>query len=304
MEHATPARERPVTAPPPITVRYCAVSWQPLAGTDERLVALVSLEPHENTQQLVTPATHCILGERRLNQLLGRQRGRAAHGVLQECARYMTQRQAAGLPLEQLSALFSGFTVGKPLVGRGYSVEQLLDAAVRSVSAFGCADEMIDDEERHESPRHTVRTHQFLRDLRRIFVADNKDLVHRFDVRLADQPGAPELVVDYADGPLVVQVTSLPATERQAELSLREGESKLFELDLLRGRMDNNALRPTLMFNTDAMQHAPGAEVLRYAEATRRRLAAFAQTKGIQLLEASTPGVAARLLDRAVAAES
>ena len=81
----------------------------------------------------------------------------------------MTQRQQAGLPIDEIQPLFRGFELGPVMVARAWSVEQLLDAAVRSVSVFGSAEEMIEEEEARQSPRHLVRTGEFLTQLRLIF---------------------------------------------------------------------------------------------------------------------------------------
>ena len=275
--------------------------WEPVAGTGERIVALVSIQPHENTEHAVAPATYCILGAQRLRQLLGRQRGLGAAGILARCAEFMTQNQLAGLPLESLRPLFHGFEMGPQLVGRAYSIEQLLDAAVRSVSAFGSADAMIEEEEQRTSPRHMVRTAEFLVQLRRIFTAESKDLSSRFDVPLRGPVGLPEVTIDYAYGPLAVQVTSLPSTPKQAEHCEQEAQSKMFELDVARSQMGGNAFRPTLLFNADATAHETGADTRHRAEATRARLVEFAKFKNIDVLDAATPSIAARLLDRAVA---
>ncbi len=289
-----------VVAAPAFTARYCAVMWEPVAGTGERVVALVSVQPHENTVQSVAPGTYSILSPHRLRQLLGRQRGTSATGILARCADYMTQRQLAGQPLDELRPLFHGFTMGPLFVARAYSIDQLLDAAVRSVSAFGSAEEMIEEEEHRASPRHMVRTAEFLVQLRRIFTAESKDLSTRFDVPLGGPKGAPEVTIDYADGPLAVQVTSLPSTAKQAEHCEQEAQSKMFELDVARSQMGGNPFKPTLLFNADAMAHEASAETRSRAESTRSRLVEFAKFKDIAVLDAATPSIAARLLDRAV----
>lgn len=289
----------PLVGVPPFTARYCAVTWEPVNGTGERLVALVSIEPHENTAQAVAAGTYSVLSVKRLRQLFGRQRGNATAGILTQCAEYMTQRQSVGLPLEELRPLFHGFEMGIPLIARAYSVQQLLDAAVRSVSAFGSAEEMIEEEEQRQSPRHMVRTSEFLTQLRRIFTAENKELAARFDVPLRGRLGDPEVTIDYADGPVAVQVTSLPNTGKQADLAQRGAQAKMFELDVARKQMSGNVFKPTLLFNTDALAHEPNSEARKHAEATRRTLIEFANYQNIAVLEAQTPSIAARLLDAA-----
>jgi len=282
---------------PPFVARYRAVLWEPIFGTGERIVALVAVEPHETANQAIAPATYPVIAAQRLRRLLGRERGNASANVLQECAQYMTHRQRVGLPLEDLRPLFRGFELGPVMVARAWGVEQLLDAAVRSVSAFGSAEEMIEEEEARQSPRHTVRTGEFLTQLRRIFVGHTKELASRFDVPLRGTADVPDVIVDYADGPLIVQVTSLPSTERQAEHTQREAESKLFQLNVARRQMSGNTFTPTLLFNTDALAESAGSEAHKHAEATYARLKRFAEFEGVGVLEAPSPSIAARLLD-------
>lgn len=293
---ALDAAREAVGVAPPFTARYRPLLWEPIQGTSERIVALIAVQAHENTAQAIAPATYPVISEQRLRQLLGRQRGTSAAGILRECANFMTQRQQAGLPIEEVRPLFKGFDIGPVMVARAWSVDQLLDAAVRSVSAFGSADEMIEEEEARQSPRHTIRTREFLTQLRRIFVGHDKAYATRFDVPLKI-PDVPDVVIDYADGPLAVQVTSLPVTPRQAENAEREAQAKLFQLDVARKQMAANAFRPTILFNTDALAEASGAEAKRLAERTRERLHAFAKYEGIAVLEAQNPSVAASLLD-------
>lgn len=282
---------------PPFVARYRPVLWEPVLGTGERLVALLAIEPHETTGQAVSRATYPVITTQRLRRLLGRERGSASANILRECAQFMTQRQQAGLPLEELRPLFRGFELGPAMVARAWGIEQLLDATVRSVSAFGSAAEMIEEEEARQSPRHTVRTSEFLSQLRRIFVGHAKELASRFDVPLNGLGDVPDVVVDYADGPLIVQVTSLPSTERQAEHTEREAESKLFQLNVARKQMSGNAFTPTLLFNTDALAESAGSEAHKDAKATYARLVQFAKFEGVHVLEAPSPSIAARLLD-------
>ncbi len=286
-----------VAGAPPFVARYRPVLWEPLQGTGERVVALLAVQAHESTAQAIAPATYSIIPASRLRAMLGRQRGTAAIGILRECAAFMTQRQQAGMPLEELKPLFRGFELGPQMVGRGWSVQQLLDAAVRSVSLFGTADAMIEEEEARTSPRHMVRTSEFLTALRRIFVGHDKDLAGRFDVPLRGRSDVPDVVIDYAHGPLAVQVTSLPSTTRQAENSEREAQSKMFELTVARSQMEGNVLRPVLLFNTDALLEDSATDARKIATAALTRLTGFARHQHIEVLEAPDPVVAARLLE-------
>lgn len=281
----------------PLVARYRPVLWEPIEGTGERLVAMLAVQAHESTTEAVSPATYPVLSAQRLRSLLGRQRGSSAVGILRECAGYMTNRQSAGLQLEELRPLFRGFAMGPMMVARAWSVQQLLDAAVRSVSVLGSAEEMIQEEESRQSPRHMIRTAEFLTALRRIFTGQSKDLASRFDVPLRAVPNAPEVVIDYACGPLAVQVTSLPSTAKQAENCEREAQSKMFELGVARQQMSGNRFVPTLLFNTDALAEEVGSEARKHAEAARDRLTALARFNTIDVMEASNPSLAARLLD-------
>jgi hypothetical protein len=282
----------------PFTARYCATLWEPLPGTGERIVALVSVESHESTSKVIAPGTYLVISAERLRRLLGRQRATAAHAILLECAQFMTTRQQAGQPLEELKPLFQGFQVGPAFVARAYSVEQLLSAAVRSISAFGSADGMIEEEEQRQSPRHMIRTAEFLAHLRRIVTATSKDFASRFDVPLPGRDGVPEVVIDYADGPLAVQVTSLPVTPRQVEHSEREANAKMFELDVARSQMAGNHLRATVLVNTDALASDVSAEGQRHAAQLKSRVLQFARHKGFEVLEADSPADAVELLER------
>ena len=255
------------------------------------------MHTHEASAQAVSPGTYCVVSAQRLRQLLGRQRGNSAAGILRECAAFMTQRQQAGLPIDEIQPLFRGFELGPVMVARAWSVEQLLDAAVRSVSVFGSAEEMIEEEEARQSPRHLVRTGEFLTQLRRIFTGQDKTLGARFDVPLRGRGDVPDVVIDYACGPLAVQVTSLPTTAKQAEHTEREAQSKMFELEVARRQMSGNSFKPTLLFNTDALADQATAEARKHAEAAMQRLASFARFNKIAVLEAQSPSIAARLLD-------
>ncbi|MBB1161489.1 hypothetical protein [Aquariibacter albus] len=281
----------------PLVARYRPVLWEPLPGTGEKLLALLAVQAHETTALALTAATHSIISARRLRQLLGAQRGNSAHGVLRECADYMTQRQQAGLPIDELRPLFKSFEMGPVMVARGWSVDQLLDAAVRSVSVFGSADEIIEESE-PANARHSVRTGEFLTLLRRIFVGADQANASRFEVPLSSSGEAPEVVIDYANGPLAVQVTSLPSTRRQAQRTDQEAKSKMLELDMARDHMGGNNFAGTLLFNTDALAEGASAEAREHALAARDQLSRVARYRGLHILEAPTPSAAARLLEQ------
>ena len=161
---------------PPCVARYRPIFWEPVAGTGERVVALISIEPHESTEVIVSAKTYCVLSPERLVALVGRQRGNASRGVLQEVADYMSTQQAAGMPLTDLAPPFHGFTVAPPLICRGYDIDQVLNAAVRSVSAFAHADAMLEEESAAETPRSTVRTTEFIKTMKRYVAAEDPEV--------------------------------------------------------------------------------------------------------------------------------
>ena len=71
----------------------------------------------------------------------------------------------------------------------------------------------------------------------------------------------------------------------------------MFELDVARNQMGGNFFKPTLLFNTDALTPEATAEARKHAETTRARLTNLARYKNIEVLEAESPSIAARLLD-------
>lgn len=287
MEAHSPKPQRPEAfAPWPCVARYSAVFWEPLSGTGERVVAMLAIEPHESTVQAVSPGTYVVLRPERLRAMLGRQRGSAAQGVLREAAAFMTSQQRAGLPLSDLKSPFYGFLVGPSSVARGLTVEQLLDAAVRSVSVFGSADEMIDEEESQAAPRHTVRTTAFLGHLKRLLSANDDSIKSRFDKHLRLPGDTPEVTIDYAFESWLVQVTSLPTSVRQSVNAQREAQSKLLELEIARRAMDGNVVSPVLLVNEDSLQGASSEEAVNQALSMQERLIQLARSFDTQLLQA------------------
>jgi hypothetical protein len=260
-----------------------------VAGTGERVVALIALEPHESTEVVVAAKTYCVLSPDRLIAMFGRQRGSASKGVLQQVADYMSTQQAAGLPLSDVSPPFHGFLVAPTMLCRGYDVDQLLNAAVRSVSAFANADAMSEEENAAETPRSTVRTSEFIKTMKRYVAAEDPDVRSRFDKRFHPRNSQLDLTIDYAFKKWVVQVTSLPATERQAYNAMREAQSKLFEIGLLRDAMDGNRLSPILLVNEDVLVHSPSEQALGHASRMLSRLSELARLRTVELLQVATP---------------
>ncbi len=259
-------------------------------------MALIALEPHESTQDNLAAGTYCVLQAERLRAMLGRQRGTASLSVLRDVAEFMTQRQAAGLPVAELQAPYHGFKMGPSFVARGYSVVQLLDAAVRSVSAFGSADDLIDEEEAREVPRHTVKTAEFLKTLKRYVAGDDADTKARFEKVMRLNADLPEMTVDYAYHRWLVQATSLPATQKQAVNTLRESQSKLYEIDMIRKHLDGNAVCPVLLINKDVLTDDAPAAVQSQARAMLDRLERLAKASGLETIAVFSPQEAAQQL--------
>jgi hypothetical protein len=238
---------------------------------------------------VVTAKTHCVLTPERLNMLLGRQRGSASRGVLEQVADYMSSHQAAGMPLPDLEPPFHGFVMAPTMTCRGYDVDQLLNAAVRSVSAFAPADAMVEEEPASESPRSTVRTAEFLRNMKRHVVGSDPTVKDRFERRFKPVNSTLDLTIDYAFQKWIVQVTSLPATERQAYHALREAQSKLFEIGLLRGVMGGNPIAPILLVNEDVLVHTPSEQALAHANRMLSRFSELARLERVELMQVATP---------------
>ena len=281
---------------PPLVARYRALFWEPLLGTGERIVAIVALESDGRSKQPIPAGAHVVLPGERLRAMLGRQRGTASAGVLAETAEFLTSCQASGQSIEGLELPFRGMTLGPVLIARGYSVDQMIDAAVRAVSAFGVADDLLDDSDEISVARNTVKTAEFLRSLRRYVAGEDEDLKARFEKRLKPRAGLPDLTVDYSFKQWMVQVTSLPVTPRQAIHSLREAQSKLYELDLIRRSMDGNEVSAILMVNEDALVTATTSQQKDQAAQMLERLKKLAKTDELELVETETPEEGAKVL--------
>lgn len=274
---------------------YRPVFWEPVAGMGERIVAMIALQPDESSSILLSPATYPVLPPDRLRAMLGKPRGSAAVGILARAAEFITLRQQAGLPLEEIEAPFAGMEPGEIRRIRGYSVEQLLDASVRMCSAFGTSEALIDDNEPLPA-RHTIRTAQFIDAVRRKFVSSNPELKERFEMTLPPQQGLPPLTVDYATQQWLVQFTSLPSTSKQAVHTQREAQSKLFEIDMIRKHMQGNPLKPILLLNEDAIAQPLSDQAAEIAITMRERLSQLAHANEMQILHASTPENAVEML--------
>lgn len=282
-------------AAPHIVARYRAVMWEPVQSTGERIVALLAIEPALESAHELPPGTYPVLKPERLRAIFGRQRGDAAIGVMAECAQFMSSSQLAGDSLEQLKPLFRGFTLGPIQQARAYSVSQLLDAAVRTVSAVASADDMMIESEAVR-PDQTRRTAEFLRQVRRGFAAGDDDKQRRFHVRL-QRHNAPEVWIDYADGPLVLQAATVPASANQAPPAEAELKSKLLDLEVVRAEFEGNRMLPTLLLNTRALHEPANAESLTLARSAHDQFLRYADWAKLRVFEVATPADAVTALE-------
>lgn len=261
----------------------------------ERIVAMIALEPDASSSILLSPACYVVIPADRLRAMLGKQRGSAAAGILARAAEFITLRQQAGLPLDEIDAPFMGMEPGTIRSIRGHSVEQLLDACVRMCSAFGTSDTILEDSDPHAA-RHTIRTAQFIATVRRKITTRFPELKECFEKTLFPQQDLPPLTVDYAAQKWLVQITSLPSTAKQFENTQREAQSKLFEIDLIRKYMGANSIAPILLVNEDALVNPASAEAHTIALAMQERLGQLARANGMEVKQAPNPDMAADLL--------
>lgn len=211
---------------PTVAARFSPVYWEPMVGSEERITALVAIEPEPGASDL-SPIAHVVLPARRLKAMLGITRGSSAHGILSLVAEFMTTRLAAGLTLEELDAPFGGFTVGKPREIKAFSEEQVLSGAVQMVSALGDADEILEID--GPGRRSSATTLAFLRSVQAEFSVDDKSRRSRFFKRFTSE-GARQVMLDYAHDKWLVQFASIPATVGQRRYLEKEAESKILEL--------------------------------------------------------------------------
>jgi len=289
--------QQAMMAPPHIRARYRAVLWEPVPGTGERIVALLSVEPERTSDDELLAGTYPVLKVDRLRTIFGRKRGDAAAGVMQECAQYMTQRQQAGVPLDELKPLFSGFILGPVYQARAYSIDQLLDAAVRTVSAFGTAEEILAENE-PARPGQTKGTAEFLREVRRVFAGNDEMRQRRFHVKLQREQSGPELWIDYASGHRFIQAASVPGSTKQAHPAESELKAKLLDLEVLRDEFKGNAFEPAILLNIRSLESPTSNEAFNVAKHSHEQFKRYADWAKLRIIEVSTPSAAAEALER------
>lgn len=261
----------------------------------ERLVALVVVTPLTSGQVGIVPGAHIVFPTARLRALLG-PRASSAEGILFHVQCALNDQLVAGESIERLRLPFQGFTVGVPSRIRGYSENQLLDTAVRTVSAFGTPDGLLDDEK--VDRRGTLPTRRFIHSVRTVFSRSAAERRERFYRSLRYSEADPAMTIDYAYNAFLVQITSLPQTERHAGSLQKEAESKLLELDIaVNSCFRESRVSPTLLINTQALHLGLAKEEEKFANNLRDRIYFMAEQKNTRVFETESPEVAAQLLE-------
>ena len=251
-------------AAPPIRALAAPVYWQPTPGSHERICAMILLAPELSTSVMLTPAAHVIITPRRLRQLLGNERGDSAAGILGFAAEFMTRRLHADSELSACLPPFAGFQVGKVKLVKGFTTEQVLDAAVRGFSIFGDAQNLLED----ASPQmgnSTRTTREFLTRVQTAFAPSDDARRARFMRQV--QVGEQSVTIDYAHNAHLVQFASAPTTDRQLQNMRREGEAKILEALTVQksiGQQDESVnFQPRLIINTSpffSVEQSPEAQ--------------------------------------------
>jgi hypothetical protein len=281
-------------AKPTLIVNYVPIFWEPLPGTGEKLIAMIAVTPNEATQQLTQPKTYITLPLKRLINLLGHSKGTSAFGILQQAALFLSERLEAGLQLEEAIPPFFGFSLGKVKRSSGWSITQVLHAAVSSVSALGTSEEMIVEE--FEDAPHIANTRTFLNNVKHRISSVDKSLEARFNKRL-QLPDLPEITIDYSHENLLVQVASLPISSKHAPYAIREAESKLFQMDLAASEMKSVKVQPKLLINAESTLHYKSETDTALANEFLKRFQIFAQKKNTEIFTADSTESAAHFLE-------
>ena len=271
---------------PSIRANYAPVHWEPLPGSGERIVAILLVSPDVNSSALLTPAAHVVLNSRRLKAMLGAQRGESALGILNEAAAFMTQRLLAGEGLQFCKPPFRHFSVGEVRQARGFTAEQVLDAAVQSVAAFGSADDII--EEVLSTPNtSTLTTREFLQRVQVAFAPADDERRKRFGRAVATSAG--DIIIDYVHQKHFVQFTTAPITERQEPFMRKEAEAKLLELLTVHQTVMGTQSVPSLVINAAPLQAAaPSTEARRVADRTLHFFRALASAHHVEAVQVSS----------------
>lgn len=281
-------------APPTVRARFAPVFWEPLPGSGERVCAIVLLAPELDSTLMLTPAAYVVINGRRLKAMLGVERGESAMGILNQAAEFMTQRLLVDPDLEACAPLFRNFSVGTVRSVKGFSVEQVLDAAVRVCSSFGSADELL-DEVQSENNHSTATTREFLQRVQTAFAPADDERRQRFLRRVT--LASSEVVIDYVHQQHLVQFATAPITERQAINMKREAEAKLFETISVQKTVLQQQAKPLLLINTAPLHgglYPPGGQDV--AQRTMAHYAAIAELHDFDLQEVASHDEAVHVL--------
>lgn len=272
--------------PPGIIAHYAPVYWEPLPGSGERICAIVLLAPEPNSQILISPGAHVVINAKRLRAMLGVERGSSAAGILKEAADFMTRRLLVSANLQEALPPFKHFTVGRARQVRGFTAEQVLDAAVHMVSAFGSTDDLLD--ELTENNNHsTATTREFLARVQTAFAPSDDERRKRF-LRKVDT-AAGEVTIDYVFNRHLVQFATAPISDRQAHNMRREAEAKMLETLTVRQTVMQNQADSRLLINTaPIMVGGLSNEALDLAHATMAHYASMADIHGFLTTEVSS----------------
>ncbi|SDI59627.1 hypothetical protein [Variovorax sp. OV700] len=282
---------------PKILARYRGVMWEPIENTGERVFAILCVEPLGPEAEHLAPQAYVLLSAERLRSLLGRARGDSASAMLSECAAFMTDRLVRGAPIEQVQPLFHSFSLGPVQQARAYSVEQFLDATVRTLTVFGSAADLYAPD-LLSPPNATRRTSEFIRQIRRTFAAGDDERQRRFHVRLQREQDAPIVFIDYAVGPVVLQVASVPSSSNQAPPAEAELKGKILDLEVVRTEFGVNRFEPTLMLNVRSLTEAPDSDGTRIAKEAHEQIRRYAEWAKVRVIEVTSAGEASSELER------
>lgn len=271
---------------PSIKALFAPVYWEPLPGSGERICAIVLLVPEEGSPRLLSPAAHVVINARRLRAMLGTERGNSALGILNQAAQFMARTLMAGGSLETCNAPFKSFTTGAARRVKGFTAEQILDAAVNTVAAFGSTEDLVDDLVEH-SNHSTASTREFLQRVQTAFAPADDARRKRFLRPVETSAGS--VTIDYVHEKHLVQFTSAPITERQAQNMRREADSKMLEtLTVQRTLMDSQGIAKLIIntapLHTGSLNH----EASRTAQSAIAHYDAMAGLYGFGTIQVST----------------
>lgn len=278
---------------PKFSAEICPIFWEPIPGTNERITALIGLLPRADSSIHFPPAAHCILPLQRLKSMMGNSRGNSAHGILIEAAQFITHQLKCGAELEDISAPFTGFTVGTPRTIRGFSEKQLLDAAIRMVSTFGSHIEIL--EESADLRTITASTRDFIKKVKSQYAGEVETRRERFNQKTFAN-GIARVTIDYQYEKWLVQFASLPSTTYQQPYSLREAESKLFEILTVKTTIDA-PICPLLIINSKALSHSDD-EARTLAQSAFTHFQGLASTHNIEVFSAKNESTAVDKLEQ------